>query len=223
VRRARVVRRASRRARASACRGRATSGSPRSLPTGAGCLLALRQYSRLPWAGRQVESQFPEASDLPILAWRTARESSAGGAGRARQRVVAPSSAILSQASRELSPMTCFGAADVRAVNKRPASNTLSVGSRSGPGRRYPLGTQRLRRTSRLHTENRPANAGLFGERLMGFEPTTFCMASRTGGDWIYREVPANQRFCGRPSAAGRSPEFAENSRGFGYRIGTQI
>ena len=31
-----------------------------------------------------------------------------------------------------------------------------------------------------------PANAGLFWKRLMGFEPTTFCMASRRSSQLSY-------------------------------------
>jgi hypothetical protein len=36
-----------------------------------------------------------------------------------------------------------------------------------------------------------------FRERLMGFEPTTFCMASRTGGSHLARDLPANERVLG--------------------------
>jgi hypothetical protein len=32
----------------------------------------------------------------------------------------------------------------------------------------------------------------LFWKRLMGFEPTTFCMASRAWGTGVYHNVPAN-------------------------------
>jgi hypothetical protein len=36
----------------------------------------------------------------------------------------------------------------------------------------------------------------------MGFEPTTFCMASRTWGTGVGYNVPANERFLGRLRAA---------------------
>jgi hypothetical protein len=53
-------------------------------------------------------------------------------------------------------------------------------------------------------------------ERLMGFEPTTFCMASRTRGDAVWPDLPANQAFrakTGRlicPAFNVRSREFAD-------------
>ena len=37
-----------------------------------------------------------------------------------------------------------------------------------------------------------PANAGLSGERLMGFEPTTFCMASRRSSQLSYSRTRAS-------------------------------
>ena len=54
------------------------------------------------------------------------------------------------------------------------------------------LSPDRRRRSSRLQTQKRPASPGLFIKRLMGFEPTTFCMAS-SSWDWVHAlNVPAN-------------------------------
>jgi hypothetical protein len=40
-----------------------------------------------------------------------------------------------------------------------------------------------------------PTRSGLSRKRLMGFEPTTFCMASRARGDADDPDTPANRGF----------------------------
>ena len=53
-----------------------------------------------------------------------------------------------------------------------------------------------------------PANTALFGERLKGFEPSTFCMASRP--------------FASRPAAARRKPGIYPEITGFPDRNRTE-
>jgi hypothetical protein len=84
----------------------------------------------------------------------------------------------------------------VRVIKKRlqaGCSETLP----SRVGRRVPIGwsaTQTHYATARTKKtcKRRP-----FRERLMGFEPTTFCMASRTCSAKFPQNMPANRRFLG--------------------------
>ena len=52
-----------------------------------------------------------------------------------------------------------------------------------------------------------PALQGGNEERLMGFEPTTFCMASRAWGYADCLDIPANERIHGREQLAA-IPDF---------------
>jgi hypothetical protein len=51
-------------------------------------------------------------------------------------------------------------------------------------------------------------------KRLMGFKPTTFCMASRPWGTVVVYDVPGNGRFCRRCARSG-SLGFTADSREF--------
>src|SRR5688572_16051260 len=61
-----------------------------------------------------------------------------------------------------------------------------------------------------------PANARLSGERLKGFEPSTFCMASSISTPGDRPEMPANPRMpaqerdVGFPGIAARSQRFRQ-------------
>jgi hypothetical protein len=43
--------------------------------------------------------------------------------------------------------------------------------------------------------DEKACKSQVFGKRLMGFEPTTFCMASSLCGDADCPDIPANGRF----------------------------
>jgi hypothetical protein len=60
-----------------------------------------------------------------------------------------------------------------------------------------------------------------FRERLKGFEPSTFCMASRAWGSRWRRDFPANERVPAR-GALCDSAAFTAKSREFGHRMGTR-
>ena len=61
------------------------------------------------------------------------------------------------------------------------------------------MGAHRCRRISRLR-QRKGLQMQAFLKRLMGFEPTTFCMASRTCVSWSARIFPANGGFSGMSS-----------------------
>jgi hypothetical protein len=59
-----------------------------------------------------------------------------------------------------------------------------------------------------------------FRERLKGFEPSTFCMASRTWRDADCADIPANERFCRRGVAADNPRFLPRNHGGLGTESG---
>src|SRR5918992_4148733 len=61
----------------------------------------------------------------------------------------------------------------------------------------------------------RPANCRPFAKRLMGFEPTTFCMASRTWGHADCLDIPAKIGGFTLESRRRRCPAFTAKSREF--------
>jgi hypothetical protein len=70
-----------------------------------------------------------------------------------------------------------------------------------GVGRRVPIGCPARNRTSRLRPRKRPAMQA-FEERLKGFEPSTFCMASRRAGQSAPLRERQNPLIAGNRSAA---------------------
>ena len=56
-------------------------------------------------------------------------------------------------------------------------------------------------------SSNPAPRAGFRAKRLMGFEPTTFCMASRACGYADCLDIPANERIHGRQQLAA-IPDF---------------
>jgi hypothetical protein len=69
---------------------------------------------------------------------------------------------------------------------------------------RAPLGTTR----SEPRANENPAGAGLSRERLMGFEPTTFCMASRRSSQLSYSRAAASIGAPPAPLTCVRFPIF---------------
>src|SRR5215218_10262111 len=66
-----------------------------------------------------------------------------------------------------------------------------------------------------------PAKAWLSGERLKGFEPSTFCMASRTCSPDSVRKVAGNSGFPRYRRGVG-FPGFHWETTGLGHRMGTR-
>ena len=66
-----------------------------------------------------------------------------------------------------------------------------------------------------------PAISRACSKRLMGFEPSTFCMASRARGADSARTSLQRGGFSA-PGAHEGFPEIPGKSRGFGYRMGTE-
>jgi hypothetical protein len=57
--------------------------------------------------------------------------------------------------------------------------------------------------------ESKDLQIAAFLKRLMGFEPTTFCMASRAWEAGVYHNVPANGVFLSRVRAESGVWDFA--------------
>jgi hypothetical protein len=81
---------------------------------------------------------------------------------------------------------------------------------------RVPLGARRCNRTSRLRPR-KDLQIQAFLKRLKGFEPSTFCMASRAHGSRSLR-ISLQTRGVLGPSLGRDSPGFTAKSR----RLGTQ-
>jgi hypothetical protein len=120
-------------------------------------------------------------------------------------------------------PMSWFGAAEghrfelphtaCKQATRRPFA--------AGAGRPLPNGYPSTQTPADCPRQKRPANAGLFREPLMGFEPTTLCMASNTWapdphGYACKRTVSGHLR----PPRAFR-PAFTGKS--WGGRVGLEV
>jgi hypothetical protein len=67
----------------------------------------------------------------------------------------------------------------------------------------------------------RPQFAGSFVKRLKGFEPSTFCMASRTCVP-LGVDIPCKHGGSRVWASFCDSPAFTAKSRGFGYPVGNR-
>jgi hypothetical protein len=65
-----------------------------------------------------------------------------------------------------------------------------------------------------------PANRGLFGERLKGFEPSTFCMASSSSDSVHALNLPANRPVSGARAGAADVQLSARNHGSFRTETG---
>jgi hypothetical protein len=96
-----------------------------------------------------------------------------------------------------------------------PCKSPLSCRSGVAAGRgRFSDSPRELRSSGELGARETPHFAGPFPKRLMGFEPTTFCMASRTRGRvWATTclQTGGFSRLCAQPGILG----FHGDSRQF--------
>ena len=104
----------------------------------------------------------------------------------------------------------------VRVATRTPANHHLSRAVHGWDGRECPKTVRRRRRTYRLDRRKKACKYRPFRERLMGFEPTTFCMASRTWDADFTQIMPANGRFLGNWGRRVRPRHSPGNHGGLG-------
>jgi hypothetical protein len=76
-----------------------------------------------------------------------------------------------------------------------------------------PFIVRRRRRTIRLPTRKRPAKCRPSAKRLKGFEPSTFCMASRRSSQLSYSRRPAEYSRGPGPGYASASPSTSSSNQ----------
>jgi hypothetical protein len=82
----------------------------------------------------------------------------------------------------------------VRTSENQPATLAFSVKPPTIGGTRVRSQSGRMQTNKATAETKKTCKYGPFAKRLMGFEPTTFCMASRTRGDADWPDLPANER-----------------------------
>jgi hypothetical protein len=100
--------------------------------------------------------------------------------------------------------------------NSRPSADPqkrLRDLGRPGPGPPVPGGSPAAQTHKRTGYAGTPAICRRFSKRLMGFEPTTFCMASRTRGAADRPEIPAKSPVS-MPRAAAEDVRLSPRDHG---------
>ena len=186
---------------------------------------SLRRSSRLwvPWlagVAERVEVDLEVSGLKPDWPPRTATAGYRAGGRCPQDCAVAAGVGVTATAGRTPELLQARRRTSVRTNQNRPANRVFFL-ERPTIGGESSVSPTRRRRTSRLRTRKRPANAGLY-EAAEGIRTLDLLHGKQSVWFPFGAHIPCKRKGSRTWVSFGDSPRFHASSRGFGHPIGTQ-